>query len=93
VDLEHPTTEDCVGATLDARQRFGLPPSYLLCSIDHVGHLVCLDTFQMRNEEGPAVVWNAEQRSGGQYLADTFAEYLVVRLGGQVGEFRPPTPQ
>jgi hypothetical protein len=87
VDLDHPI-EDCVGATLDGRERFGLPPSYILCSVDDAGTRACLDTFEMRGEEGPAVVWNAEQRRGGTYLARSFAEYLVVRLGGAADEFR-----
>jgi hypothetical protein len=88
VDLAHPTADDCVGATLEGRERFGLPPSYILCSVDEHGQLVCLDTFEMRGEEGPAIAWSAEGRCQGQYLAGSFAEYLVVRLGGQAGEFK-----
>jgi len=79
-DLDHPTVQDCVGATLEAREDFGLPPSYILCSVDDAGHLACIDTFAMRDHEGPVVAWNADDRSYSAFLASRFDDFLVRRL-------------
>jgi hypothetical protein len=80
VDLQHPTVDDLMGATLFARERFGLPGSYVLCGMDTDDQLICLDTSATVNDEAPVVRWNPEARSAAAWLAASFAEYLVVRL-------------
>jgi hypothetical protein len=79
-DLDHPSVQDCVGATLEAREDFGLPPSYVLCAVDDAGQLVCIDSFAMRDHEGPVVAWNADERSYSAFLANRFDDFLVRRL-------------
>ena len=79
-DLDHPTVEDCVGATFEGRESFGLPASYLMCSVDADGQVVCLDAFAMRDEEGLAILWNCEARSIDRVVASSFGEYLAERL-------------
>jgi hypothetical protein len=80
-NLECPTSEDFVGATLDARVRLGLPKGYVVCATDVPGHLVCVDTLATRDDEGLVVIWNGEARTVVRVASNSFAEYLVARLG------------
>ena len=76
MDMAHPTQADFVGATLDGREKLGLPLPFVLCASYPNGLHVCLDTFSMRDEEGPALVWNGTTRAVVQILAPTFADFL-----------------
>lgn len=76
MDMAHPTQADFVGATLDGRDKLGLPRPFVLCASYPNGLHVCLDTFSMRNEEGPAVLWNGASRVLVQILAPTFADFV-----------------
>ena len=76
MDMTHPTQVDFVGATLAGRDKLGLPRPFVLCTSYPNGLHVCLDTFSMRNEEGPAVLWNGTSRVLVQILAPTFADFL-----------------
>jgi len=80
MDMAHPTQADFVGATLDGRDKLGLPRPFVLCASYPNGLHVCLDTFSMRNEEGPAVLWNGASRVLVQILAPTFADFLRDHL-------------
>jgi hypothetical protein len=75
-DMAHPTQADFVGATLDGREKLGLPRPFVLCASYPNGLHVCLDTFSMRDEEGPALVWNGTTKAVVQMLAPTFADFL-----------------
>jgi hypothetical protein len=80
MDVQHPTEEDCIGATQFARRRFGLPWWYLLCAVDTEGHLLCANTFGVANNDGPVIVWDAEKRREGNFVAASFGELLLQRL-------------
>jgi antitoxin YobK len=79
-DLDNPTVDDCVGVTLEGRESFGLPPSYIVCSVDADGQVVCLDTFAMRDDEALAILWNCETRAIARVVAPSFGDHLVDRL-------------
>jgi hypothetical protein len=79
-DLDHPTTDDFVGATLDARTRLSLPRGYALCSVDAEGGLMaCLDTTAIETEI-PVVLWNPATRSVVRVAAPSFPVYLINSL-------------
>jgi hypothetical protein len=80
VDLSHATTMDCVGATLEAREKCGIPHHYVLCTTDQRGQIGCLDTFSMRNDEGPVVLWDSHARAVTRILAPTFIDFLRDQL-------------
>jgi hypothetical protein len=69
-----------VQATLDGRANLGLPAHFILC-VSYPNNLhVCLDTFSMRSDEGPAVLWNSSTRVVTQTHAPTFADFLRDQL-------------
>jgi hypothetical protein len=80
MDLQHPTEEDCIGATQFARKRFGLPWWYLLCAVDAEGQLLCVNTSGIANSDGPVIAWDAEKRREGHFVAANFGELLLQRL-------------
>jgi ABC-type multidrug transport system fused ATPase/permease subunit len=79
-DAARSTDAGFVAATIEARRTLGLSPHFILC-VTHPNNLhVCLDTFSMRNEEGPAVLWNSSVRVVTLTLAPTFADFLRDQL-------------
>jgi hypothetical protein len=91
MEMAHPTPADFVGATLDGRDKLGLPRPFVLCASYPNGLHVCLDTFSMRNEEGPAVLWNGVSRVLVQILAPTFADFLRDQMEAALKSV-PSTP-
>jgi len=79
-DLEHPTLEDCVGATLVGREHYQVPQGYLVCGVDRDGNLLCLDTVAMAYQEGAVVSWRTQTRAYGDWLAMSFGAYLMREL-------------
>ena len=80
VDLSHPTPADCVGATLEAREKCGIPPHFILCAVDQRGQQVCLDTFAIRVNVAPAVLWDSNSRTVTRIIAPTFMDFLCEHL-------------
>jgi hypothetical protein len=78
-DLDRPSTDDFVGATLDARARLGLPRGYALCKVDADGLMACLDTTAIETEI-PVVLWNPATRSVVRVAAPSFPQYLIDTL-------------
>jgi len=89
VDLSHPTTADCVGATLEAREKYGIPPHFIMCAVDQRGQIVCLDTFMMRNNVAPAVLWDSNTRTVSRVLASTFMDFVHEQLEPKAGQHAP----
>ena len=79
-DLDHPTQEDFVGATLDGRVRLDLPRGYVVCAADPAGQLACVDTLATTDGEGLVVIWNGEAHAVVRVASNSFVEYLVGRL-------------
>jgi hypothetical protein len=78
-DLDHPSKDDFVGATLDARARLGLPQGYIVCSVDAEGALACLDTTPAEIE-APVVLWSPATRAAVRVAATSFPKYLIDTL-------------
>jgi hypothetical protein len=78
-DLDRPSTDDFVGATLDGRSRLGLPRGYVVCSAAAEGLMACLDTTAIETEI-PVVLWNPATRSVVRVAAKNFTQYLIDTL-------------
>jgi hypothetical protein len=79
-DLDHPSTDDFVGATLDTRERLALPQGYIVCSVDAGGQVACVDTTVIRNSESPVVLWSPDTRAAVRVAAPSFSQYLIDTL-------------
>ncbi len=79
-DLDHPTPDDFVGATLAGRSGSGLSLGYVACAVEQDGRLACIDTNTAKDGEGPVVVWDSATRALSRVAATSFAEYLAGRL-------------
>lgn len=79
-DLGHPTAEDFVGATRDARSRLGLPGHLLVCAVEADGRLACIDTQLTKDDEGPVVIWDPTTRTAQDRAGDSFSEYVITHL-------------
>ena len=78
-DLDRPSNDDFVGATLDARERLDLPKGYVVCSASTHGVMACLDTAALQTEI-PVVLWNSDTRSVVGVAAPSFDQYLIQTL-------------
>jgi hypothetical protein len=78
-DLDRPSKGDFVGATLDVRERMGLPQGYVVCSAGTDGMMACLDTAALQTEI-PVVLWNPDTRSVIREAAPSFDQYLIQTL-------------
>jgi hypothetical protein len=75
-----PSSSGFVEATLQGRQDLGIPQHFILC-VTYPNNLhVCLDTFDMHADEGPAVLWSGTARRVTQTLAPTFGDFLRDQL-------------
>jgi len=80
-----PSSVGFVEETLRGRAELGLLQHLVLCASYPNNLHVCLDTFGMRGDEGPVVLWSASTRTLVGTLAPTFGEFLRSQL-----ETQPP---
>lgn len=78
-----PSSAGFVEETLRGRSERGLLQHLVLCASYPNDMHVCLDTFGMRGDEGPVVLWSGSTRTVAGTLAPTFGEFLRSQLETQ----------
>jgi hypothetical protein len=79
-DLDRPTPDDVVGATLAAWEQHGLPRGYFVCAVGTDGNWACVDTVAPASGEGQVVVWDVGKRTMAGLAANNFSDYLTSTL-------------